>query len=192
MLAAWVRGWPGKAPRTGGGIAPEQLLARLLSIGVITSSREAGKSARADRVLPATVGLIEHYFDPDVSVKPADVFGFIACTSLARMLLRFRTFEQLGARLALRRRHSILDVSTARLRVRAFDRLRPLRFRTRNMCLLDSLSLSEFLAGSGLFPNWVFGVRTEPFAAHCWLQQDGFVFNETPDIVARFTPVMAL
>jgi hypothetical protein len=46
-------------------------------------------------------------------------------------------------------------------------------------CLLDSLSLLRFLARRGLPVNIVFGVTSEPFAAHCWVQAGDIVLNET-------------
>jgi hypothetical protein len=76
--------------------------------------------------------------------------------------------------------------------VTAFATLRPFFFAAKDACLFDALSLSEFLAGYGLFPNWVFGVQSRPFAAHCWLQLDGVVLNDTIDHVQRYTPIMVV
>jgi len=47
------------------------------------------------------------------------------------------------------------------------------------ICLLDSLSLLRFLSRRGLSANIVFGVTSEPFAAHCWAQACDIVLNET-------------
>jgi len=57
-------------------------------------------------------------------------------------------------------------------------------------CLFDSLALKRFLARYGLFPQWVFGVRLDPFAAHCWLQHETTVLNDSLDFVRSFTPIM--
>jgi hypothetical protein len=76
--------------------------------------------------------------------------------------------------------------------VGAFLTLRPFFFAAKDACLFDALSLSEFLATYGVFPNWVFGVQSRPFAAHCWLQLDGLVLNDTIEHVERYTPIMVV
>ncbi len=35
----------------------------------------------------------------------------------------------------------------------------------------------------------VIGVRAQPFTAHSWVQSGNFVLNDTPDEVARYTPI---
>jgi hypothetical protein len=59
------------------------------------------------------------------------------------------------------------------------------------LCRFDSLALIEFLFGHGCLPQWVFGVKCEPFAAHCWVQDDNYVLNDSVEYVQRFTPIMA-
>jgi hypothetical protein len=85
-----------------------------------------------------------------------------------------------------------LDADTVRPLVTAFVYLRPLFFTSKEACLLDSLTLVNFLAGYSVFPQWVFGVKTDPFYAHCWVQQGGFVFNDTPDYIRGFSPILVV
>ncbi|MGH9587636.1 MAG: lasso peptide biosynthesis B2 protein, partial [Acidobacteriaceae bacterium] len=59
-------------------------------------------------------------------------------------------------------------------------------------CLFDALALKLFLAKYGVFPDWIFGVRINPFAAHCWLQDGRTVLNDSLDSVRRFTPIMTV
>lgn len=61
---------------------------------------------------------------------------------------------------------------------------------TRN-CLLDSLALDSLLARTGLGATLVFGVCPTPFSAHCWLQTDELILNDSFDHVSRFTPIYA-
>lgn len=56
-------------------------------------------------------------------------------------------------------------------------------------CLLDSISLVRFLARRGLLSDLVFGVTHNPFAAHCWVQAEGFILNDTVGNVAAHTPI---
>jgi hypothetical protein len=60
------------------------------------------------------------------------------------------------------------------------------------LCLFDSLALIHFLAAYGQFPTWVFGVDAEPFTAHCWLQEDRILLNDTLANISRYTPIMAV
>lgn len=57
-------------------------------------------------------------------------------------------------------------------------------------CLVDSLALSAFLSRRGVRSDLVFGVKLDPFAAHCWLQDDRAVLNDGADSVAAFTPIL--
>jgi len=57
------------------------------------------------------------------------------------------------------------------------------------ICLLDSLSLLRFLSRRGLTANIVFGVTSEPFTAHCWVQAGDIVLNETLSDANAHTPI---
>jgi hypothetical protein len=57
------------------------------------------------------------------------------------------------------------------------------------ICLLDSLSLLRFLSRRGLPAHIVFGVTSEPFTAHCWVQAGDIVLNETLSDANAHTPI---
>lgn len=57
------------------------------------------------------------------------------------------------------------------------------------ICLLDSLALLRFLSQRGLPANIVFGVTSEPFTAHCWVQAGNIVLNETLSDANAYTPI---
>jgi hypothetical protein len=117
----------------------------------------------------------------------------IACAR-ATYLLRFRTLEDVIAGVARRKsRHATnpFDVPRAEKLILTFMRLR-LFFPRNYLCLYDSLALIEFLAYHKLFPTWVFGIKLEPWAAHCWVQQASFILNEDVEAAAGYSPVMAV
>ncbi len=58
-------------------------------------------------------------------------------------------------------------------------------------CLPNSMLLLELLALHGLGARWVFGVRTFPFEAHCWVEHDGVILNDSIDHVRWYTPILA-
>jgi hypothetical protein len=59
-------------------------------------------------------------------------------------------------------------------------------------CLQDSLALAGWLKRRGVQPTVVFGVAVPAFAAHCWVQHDDAILNDSFDRVSRFTPILAL
>lgn len=59
-------------------------------------------------------------------------------------------------------------------------------------CLLRSYMLLRHLRRAGLDAVWVFGVRTWPFHAHCWLQCEAVVLDDHVERVAAFTPILTV
>ncbi|MFA4937650.1 lasso peptide biosynthesis B2 protein [Brevundimonas sp.] len=59
-------------------------------------------------------------------------------------------------------------------------------------CLHRAYVLRRWLHHEGYRPMWVFGVRTWPFAAHCWLQINALVVGDTLDRVRHYTPIRAV
>jgi len=57
-------------------------------------------------------------------------------------------------------------------------------------CLLDSLAFDRWL-GCPRDICLVFGVVGQPFEAHCWVQSDATVLNDSYDRVSRFEPVLS-
>lgn len=53
-------------------------------------------------------------------------------------------------------------------------------------CLFDSLVLGRLLSQSGASVELVFAIRPKPFAAHCWLEQDGRLIHDDPAYCATF------
>ena len=87
-------------------------------------------------------------------------------------------------------RDATLDLAAARDFTTAFLRLRPL-YPLDRQCLFEALALIEFLARSRIHPSWVFGVRLDPWRAHCWVQHGDVLFNDSLDEVLQYTPIMA-
>ncbi len=71
-----------------------------------------------------------------------------------------------------------------------FEHLRPW-LPLQGACLLRSYHLRAFLRARGFDAIWVFGVRTWPFSAHCWLQVGGTALDEDLERLAAYTPIMA-
>lgn len=57
-------------------------------------------------------------------------------------------------------------------------------------CLQRAFQLRYYLARFGVATDWVFGVRTWPFSAHCWLQVGDLVIGDRLERVRRYTPIL--
>lgn len=89
-------------------------------------------------------------------------------------------------------RHDPAKSDELRWHVTKYMRLRPFVFSARDRCLHDSLSLIRFLGARALFPQWVIGVRTHPFAAHSWVQSGNLVLNDLDEHVRAFRPILVV
>lgn len=59
-------------------------------------------------------------------------------------------------------------------------------------CLLDSLSIATFLTRRHLHTNIVFGVTSDPFSAHCWVQSGDIVLNDTIGNTRAYTVIRVI
>lgn len=75
--------------------------------------------------------------------------------------------------------------------VAQFEKLRPW-LPLQGQCLMRSYHLRTFLRARGLDALWVFGVRTWPFDAHCWLQAGETVLDEDLERLSAYQPIMAV
>jgi hypothetical protein len=74
---------------------------------------------------------------------------------------------------------------------RQFDQISPWLPRD-GVCLMRSLQQRLYLSRLGHSAAWVFGVRTWPFEAHCWLQVGDMVLDDTVEHVSGFSPIMVV
>jgi hypothetical protein len=59
-------------------------------------------------------------------------------------------------------------------------------------CLIRSFVLLRFLQRSGQRADWVFGVATWPFSAHCWIQSGDWVLDDHWERLLVFEPILAV
>ncbi len=59
-------------------------------------------------------------------------------------------------------------------------------------CLLQAEMLLRFLNADDLDADWIFGVRTFPFLAHCWLQCGDQCVSEAPETLKVYRPIMVI
>lgn len=82
------------------------------------------------------------------------------------------------------------DAAEALRLARLFQRLAPWLPLPRK-CLVRSFVLLRFLQRSGVAAQWVFGVRTWPFSAHCWIQHGEVALDDHWDRLLVYEPILA-
>lgn len=178
-----------------GGNADPALLLSLRDRGLVTEDPELGKSAAPCVIeLPTRwVRESEPRGSPHIALR--DARAFTASVSYAAFGKRLLPFRRTAARVCGRKaagQSSQPEAGEVARLVRIFDWLRPLAFRKTDECFMYCLALTEFLSRYGVFPSWVFGVRADPFRAHCWLQHSDLVLTDIPYNLRRMTPILVL
>lgn len=199
-LAPFLPGWPASATDPGAGTGPpvEEVVAPLLAQGWLLEESACGKEATPASVVAPHIELLSGLEDGRPKVGFADALAFFAASVRARFLMRTGSFERVIRRVAARKAAACargaraVDIERARQLMAVFGYLRAFLFSHREECLRDSFAVLEFLAGYGIFPEWVFGARARPFVAHCWVQYEGVVFNDTAEHAGGYTPIMVI
>jgi len=179
-VAAWLSGRP-MAP------APQGLLDLLASSGTLDPSDPRPCNAeRFEIEVPTT--LAASATGAIGARHRGRIFGLVIGTWLG---LKLRGFDRVLHRVSAQAIYGQSSTWAALDRIAAYDRARrfvPLA----RICLLDSLAQYRWLGQAGIGCRLVFGVTGTPFAAHCWLQNDEAILNDTYEHVSRFTPIMVL
>ncbi len=196
-LARCVRGWPvGAAQASGAPDGPQgdadTLVAQLLAHGMLVTDPHLGKPAVPVTIPRPQRTLVEFDFDIRPRASARQLLRFARSCLRAQLSLKLSPIQSIVE--AVRERKARLEARQADVRslVMAFTRLRPLFYTLRAACLLDSLTLLHFLSADGICPDWVFGVKTEPFDAHCWVQQGEVLLNDVPDRVRQYSPILVV
>ena len=151
----------------------------------------AGHAGVAPVVAPAPVGsALERAVDGRGDVPLRHLFaaqcranGALKFLSLESVIARWRAVRpQLPAR---------LDLAAAISLAQGYAAKRPL-LPLRRSCVPDSLAIMRLLWRHRLDADLFFGVRLEPFAAHCWVQSGDLVLSDPLSNVVDFTPVFRL
>lgn len=197
-LSSLVEDWPEPQDES---IAPEcdaHTFAQMLcERGLLAPAATPIEYARPPRLARAESELIPWDRMTWRHVRVGHVLRFLLSALTAALLLRCRRFPSVVDRLRRRKaRHAknaaSLDSEVARKLLSAYCHIRPFVFGQKGRCLLDSLTLLEFLAHYELYPTWVIGVQIIPFGSHSWVQHESFVLNGTPAYVRAYTPILVL
>lgn len=192
-LAELVRGWPVQGEVHNG--SAKQLLEVLTGRGLVTSETRLGKDATPIECEPRDEEISADVWAATPAIGLGQLARFIAAALFASLTLRFVSFERMIHQAARRQRRAqsqerAFDRERTEALIAVFASLRPYFFTAKDACLFEALALGTFLSGYGIPSRWVFGVQARPFAAHCWLQQEGVVLNDTVEHISRYSPIM--
>lgn len=196
-LGQQIQGWPSPSVANDVELDADDLavLKELVDAGIVTENGAIGKEAVPLSVPQPSHSLLERFGVEPPVVRAADVVSFVRAVVTTKQQLRRRPLQNVlecTTKLKLERSASGRECQSAAELSRVFNTLRPIFFASRDKCLLESLALLRFLLSNRSAALMVFGVRTAPFGAHCWVQSDDCVLNDTLDHVLRYVPIMAI
>ena len=165
-------------------------LERLLRTGLFRQSSLRGRLAPVHSPAPARSLIGDR---PSGRPRWSSPFRAWTAVSRARRRLKSVPLAEIVDALAERRRAGGPEgePALAEESARAFLAARPL-VPVERSCLLDSLALLDWLGPRSGHAKLVFGVRLDPFGAHCWLQTERAILTDAADTVGNFAPVLAV
>lgn len=177
-----------------GNRAPELDIGGLIERRILVDQRRAAIGGRKN-TKPAARSAMEAHI-PAQKLRPSDLLEVLAIVLRTRLELKLftlkRVLDGLGAGrrfpaapitpLAALLEHRLLDAAAIFRHARLYV---PVDMR----CLLDSIAMAKFLRRRQLHAYVVFGVALDPFSAHCWVQLDDYVLNDTVGNVNSHTPI---
>lgn len=191
-LGPFVQDWPVESKDQTVPILLQSLIDRCL----VTADPQLGKPATPAKVQLPAYWLCEGQPRGWPRITAKDFYRFSMAVAYALFSRKFLPFRQTISRVEKRRRAmqgSLIDEPQLASLVRKFDWLRPLGFKKKDECFLHCLALNEFLAKYGIYPTWIFAIRSaEPFEAHCWLQCGDQALTDLPFRLRRMVPILIL
>lgn len=152
----------------------------------------------ASDIMPCRIGPPARQVDAGATAPCPSILLMIRAA--ASLLLSYASLRSRGlhgtiAALAARKRvlrpardvaeRQILAVAAAFMTIRAFTT-------TNDTCLCRSIAMASVFYARAIPVDLVFGVSARPFSAHCWVQHQDRVLNDTLDNVRRYQPIFAL
>lgn len=185
--AQWLS-WP--AP---GRIAfsDEALCATLEAAGLISNAPPDEAPSEPARLQPPTWDLLDH----PVRVKARDRMDMaLALGVMAQRYCGNSLWSMVKSARAMARAAQASEAAVSEgviARACAFQQMLPW-IPLQGQCLYRAFMLLNFLRLGGHRARWVFGVRTWPFQAHCWLQAGELALDDAAERVGAYTPILVV
>lgn len=161
--------------------------------GAITRDRRNGKPVSFLRHFPSSAEVPGPPIGERPSVRLLCTARVATALAAACAILKFRG---LGAAISYVRnlRSSVRschgnEASVSDI-VEQYNRVKPIFLAAKDNCLLNSLSMIIFLSEFGYVPFWCFGVSLRPFSAHCWVEDEQWLYNDQYQRTHSYVPIM--
>lgn len=171
----------------------EDQLRILLSRHIIVPDQEAAGLIPKNAVLPRVCR--------DLTLQRRRTTITICARAVAAELLSARTLRRrqlCEVKQSIETRRSLIPIDrsgTTDNRIgevaEAFEWSR-LIFSSKDRCLVRSLAFVSVCIDLRQHVSLVLGVTASPFSAHCWVQRDDCVLNDTVERVRPFTPILVI
>lgn len=168
----------------------------ILSKGISLSPCQIARLAQRVEYERPTKDFYSYRSDQPIRLSASEFVAFIAAVIRAKTLLKFVPLWRITKRIQDRKNSPLNITSTENhdklvRAVNSYHHLKPL-YTSVNHCLFDSLVMVEYLASQSLYVDMCFGVSTNPFLAHCWVQYGKWVLNDRLDYVVSMEPIMKI
>ncbi len=186
----------------------EASLDRLTEEGILTTNPVTGREAFPVMPKQVMLDLKGYPHDGIPKIRIGHIVNCARAFVCAKFMRRFHSIERIVLRVKARRERALASTSRPKSRkegrlpevdlvrirelVEIFRLLKAVFYTGKGQCLFDSLTLIEFLAIYRIYPLWVFGVQMGPFMAHCWVQDDSFIYNDSADSTGSFKSIMSV
>jgi hypothetical protein len=192
-LPTLIRNWP-DTYRPDPIQAPEPtVIDRLIAKHLLVTNPDDARRSFVLKPVPPPYDSGSEAPSPRVSVSHIRAFAW-ACYTAQRQL-RTRSLHSIVCDFSALKHSAPMQNHTPDFALaleRVFRRLRPLAFVAYDRCLFHALALLLFLSRFEIYATWVIGVRTNPWAAHSWVQYDQLLLEATPEEVYAYMPIMAV
>ena len=173
----------------------QSLVEELCDRSLITSDLCCGKPLEFLDMIANGLEIPGPRIDALPKIRLHDITAMAAAVIRAFFLLKIRDIHaaiqyvrKLQTR-GLSHRSSARDPSEL---VEIYHRVRPIFYSSKDQCLFNSLVLIIFLAKHSIYPSWCFGVKINPFLAHCWVEDEQWLYNDQYMRTYRYTPIMRI
>jgi hypothetical protein len=194
-VVGWLSTHGGPVPRSP--TAKSDVVLTLIKEGLLTEDISNGKEAAAVQIsTPAST------FWPNLPVDRRNIAwchsrNFLLSWFRARWMLRFTPLRDVVRRIQLRKADALsrgrrLDLEQAHELSTTYFALQATFLSAKDICLLSSVAMIEFLAIYEIYAMIVIGVRLDPFSAHAWVQSDSVSFSDPLSCILSHTPIMAI
>ena len=174
----------------------EQTIEKLLRKGILTDCTNKAKHESPSQLPPVSQDMNEYFVDGTPKIQIQHVWTCLKAFLYTKLIWWLNPMEGVIRKIAKRKERELAEnppevsFEQVRVLVEIFRVLRGQFYTVQDECLFDSLTMINFLASYGIYPQLVFGVQMGPFSAHAWVQNGDRIYNGHIFQAAAFKPIM--